>query len=100
MDVFISSIVALADAVVVISACRKLSWEGFFRSDSPSICWRRVDFVGGLAEGGAGKSEALFNGGGLRFFFDALATLALLVIDGKSDALFIDGGGADPKALC
>lgn len=101
MDAFISSIVAFADAVVVMFACRKLSWAGFFLSASPSICWRRVDLDCGFAEGGAGKSEALFmDGGGLRFFFVALATLALLCIEGKSEVLFIDGGGADPKALC
>jgi hypothetical protein len=76
-----SSTVAFAvDASEDISACRKLFSAGFFLSASPNICWRIEGFVDRCDDGGAGKSEALFiDGGGLRLFFVALFAKLLLL---------------------
>ena len=90
-----SSIVASADAAKTISACGKLFSGGGFRSSN--ICCLRLALAG-FAEGGAGKSEALFTEGGAFFCCcvtrAALLVLTLLLIEGKSVALLIEGGGA------
>jgi len=91
-----SSIVVLADAAKTISACGKLFSGGDFRSSN--ICCLRLALAG-FAEGGAGKSVALFTEGGAFFFCCAtratlLLVLTLFPIEGKSVALLIEGGGA------